>query len=214
MSRASRFEVLSLLQLAANVQMKRPTERGGTVKSLAQGLSLFKMGAPMHPIFVHFTIALTSASLLFDALGFLLSKVSLAAAGGWTLVGAAVMTLMTILTGLTSSTRAPVEEGEARSFLRAHMALGLVFYGLLVAITIWRTSIWQSGGGVSWLYLISLALVSLVMTIQGYLGGELVYRYGVEVEQAYRELPERQAQSAPPQLKVSPKHDTAAPAKS
>lgn len=183
--------------------MSRPTERGGTVKSLGQALSLFKMGAPMHPIFVHFTIALTTSSLAFDALGFFFSKASLTAAGGWTLVSAAVMTLMTISTGLTSSARAPVEEGEARSFLRAHMALGLIFYGLLVAITFWRLSLWQNGHRVSWLYLAAMAGVSLVMTVQGYLGGELVYRYGVEVEQAHRELPERDAKSAPPQLSSS-----------
>ncbi|HKP13451.1 MAG TPA: DUF2231 domain-containing protein [Blastocatellia bacterium] len=158
------------------------------------------MGAPMHPIFVHFTIALTASSLIFDALGFFLNRASLTAAGGWTLVGSALMTLVTISTGLTSSTRAPIEEGEARSFLRAHMALGFVFYGLLAAITLWRLSLWQAGAGVSWLYLAALAIVSLVMTVQGYLGGELVYRYGVEVEQAYRELPGRETESAPPEL--------------
>lgn len=167
----------------------------------------------MHPIFVHFTIALTSASLVFDAFGFFLNKTSLTAAGGWTLVGSAVMTLMTISTGLTSSTRAPVEEGEARSFLRAHMALGLIFYGLLVAVTFWRVSLWQHGQGISWLYLISLAAVSLVMSMQGYLGGELVYRYGVEVEQAHRELPERKAQSASPRLAASTKRETTASVK-
>ena len=180
--------------------MKRPTEKGGTVRSAKEAFGLFKMGAPMHPIFVHFTIALTASSLIFDALGFFLNRASLTAAGGWTLVGSALMTLVTISTGLTSSTRAPIEEGEARSFLRAHMALGFVFYGLLAAITLWRLSLWQAGAGVSWLYLAALAIVSLVMTVQGYLGGELVYRYGVEVEQAYRELPGRETESAPPEL--------------
>ena len=184
--------------------MKRPTERGGTVMSLRQALGLFKMGAPTHPIFVHYTIALTSVSLVFDALGLFLGKTSLAAAGGWTLAGSAVMTLVTLSTGLSSSTRAPVEEGEARSFLRAHMALGFIFYGLLVAITFWRASLWQGGQGVSWVYLAALAFVSLVMTVQGYLGGELVYRYGVEVEQTYRELPEREADSTPPPLVAAP----------
>ena len=193
--------------------MNRPTEQGGPVRRLRQALRLFKLGAPMHPIFVHFTIALTSASLVFDALGYFLSKASLTAAGGWTLVGSAVMTLVTISTGLTSSTRAPIEEGEARSFLRAHMALGLIFYGLLVAITFWRLSLWQAGRGVSWFYLGSLAIVSLVMTMQGYLGGELVYRYGVEVEQAHRELPERDAQCKPPRLGASPEQETAMSAK-
>ena len=180
--------------------MKRPTERGGTVKSLRQAVSLIKMGAPMHPIFVHFTIAFTSASLAFDALGFFFGKASLTAAGEWTLVGSALMTLATLSTGLTSSTRAPVEEGEARSFLRAHMALGFIFYGLLVAIVFWRISLLQSGQSVSWVYLVALAVVTLVMMVQGYLGGELVYRYGVEVEQAYRELPDHDAESPTPQL--------------
>ena len=193
--------------------MKRPTERGGTVKSLRQAMSLIKMGAPMHPIFVHFTIALTSASLAFDALGFFFDKQSLTAAGGWTLVGSALMTLATLSTGLTSSTHAPVEEGEARSFLRAHMALGLIFYGLLVAIVFWRISLWQSGQSVSWVYLAALAVVALVMTVQGYLGGELVYRYGVEVEQAYRELPDHDAESPTPQLVSSKSVSTSARAK-
>jgi uncharacterized membrane protein len=193
--------------------INRPIEKGGTVTSLSQAVSLFKMGAPMHPIFVHFTIALTSTSLIFDAFGFWFEKASLTAAGAWTLVGSAVMTLITISTGLTSATRAPVEEGEARSFLRAHMALGLIFYGLLVGVTFWRISIWQNGHGVSWVYLTSLALVSLVMTIQGYLGGELVYRYGVEVEQAHRELPEREAQSAPPRPGTSAKQESLMSAK-
>ena len=193
--------------------MNRPIEQGGPVKSLRQALRLFKLGAPLHPIFVHFTIALTSASLVFDALGFFLSKASLTAAGGWTVVGSAVMTLMTISTGLTSSTRAPVEEGEARSFLRAHMALGLIFYGFLVAITFWRLSLWQNGRGVSWLYVGSLAVVSLVMTVQGYLGGELVYRYGVEVEQSHRELPERNAESKPPRVSAAPDQETVMSAK-
>ena len=180
--------------------MNRPTEKGGTVTSLRQAMGLIKMGAPMHPIFVHFTIALTASSLAFDALGFFTARASLTAAGVWTLTGSALMSLMTISTGLTSATRAPLEEGEARSFLRAHMALGLIFYGLLVAMTLWRLSLWQAGVGVSWWYLAALGAVSLVMTVQGYLGGELVYRYGVEVEQAYRELPEREAESTPPPL--------------
>jgi len=124
-----------------------------------------------------------------------------------------VMTLLTISTGLSSATRAPVEEGEARSFLRAHMVLGLIFYGLLVVVTFWRVALWRNTQGVSWLYLISLAVVALVMTIQGYLGGELVYRYGVEVEQAHRALPERDAESAPPLLSASPDHEMTMSAK-
>ena len=76
--------------------------------------------------------------------------------------------------------------------------------GVLVALTFWRASLWQSGRSVSRVYLAALAFVSLVMTVQGYLGGELVYRYGVEVEQAYRELPGREADEPPPSLVAAP----------
>jgi uncharacterized membrane protein len=158
------------------------------------------MGAPLHPIFVHFTIALTASSLTFDALGWFFYKNSLSSAGFWTMISAALMTLATILTGLVSATKVPMEEGGARSFLRAHMVLGFIFYGLLAAMTFWRLSLWQSASAVSWLYLTALAVVSLVMTVQGYLGGELVYRYGVEVEKAYRELPVETKDSPAPKL--------------
>ncbi len=180
--------------------MKRPTEQGSTVTNAKQALSLIKMGAPLHPIFVHFTIALTASSLFFDALGWFFYKNSLSNAGFWTMIGAALITLATILSGLVSSTKVPMEEGEARSFLRAHMVLGFAFYGLLTALAFWRLSLWQSASAVSWWYLAALAIVSLVMTAQGYLGGELVYRYGVEVEKAYRELPVGTKDSPPPKL--------------
>ena len=167
-------------------------QKGGTVKGRDRRLGpRSRWERRCIRFFVHYTIALTSSSLVFDALGFFLEKASLTSAGLWTLVGSALMTLRHLGTGLTSATRAPVEEGEARSFLRAHMALGLIFYGLLVALALWRVSLWQDGRGVSWLYLAALAVVSFVMTVQGYLGGELVYRYGVEVEQSHRELPVR-----------------------
>lgn len=177
---------------------RRPVESGGTVTSLRRALGLLKFGAPLHPISVHFTIALTASSLAFDALGFFLGADSPAAAGVWSLAGSAVMTLITIATGLTSAMRAPVEEGEARSFLRAHMALGVAFYGLLLGLAAWRFSLWQGGSGVGWLYLAAAGAVSLVMAAQGYLGGELVYRYGVEVERAHRLLPVGGVRTAPP----------------
>ena len=64
----------------AEVTMGRETERGGTVRGFDQAVRLVKLGAPLHPILVHFTIALTGASLAFDAMGFFFGVASLAAA--------------------------------------------------------------------------------------------------------------------------------------
>jgi uncharacterized membrane protein len=77
------------------------------------------------------------------------------------------------------------------------MALGPIFFGLLVAAGVWRAALWQAGQGPTWWYLTAMAAVALVMTVQGYLGGELVYRYGAEVRGVYRELPGRRPLLSP-----------------
>ncbi|HEY0970735.1 MAG TPA: DUF2231 domain-containing protein [Gemmatimonadales bacterium] len=146
--------------------------------------------APLHPILVHFTIALTSSSLLFDTLGRVLAVSSLGDAAWWTLAAALPATLGAIVSGVTSRRRLPMEEGEARSWLRAHMALGPVFAGLLVAVAFWRGAARADGAPVSWSYLAALGVVVAVMAVQGYLGGELVYRFGAEVRGWYRRLPD------------------------
>jgi uncharacterized membrane protein len=174
--------------------MGRSVEQDVTAKQPRKVLGLVRMSAPTHPIYVHFTIALTAASAAFDALGFFFGVVSLAAAGWWALAGSIIMTLLTLSSGLASRMRLPMEEGEARSFLRAHMALGPIFYGLLVAVGFWRVSLWQAGQAVSWFYLAAMGAVLLVLLVQGYLGGELVYRYGAEVEDCYRRLPDAKSQ--------------------
>lgn len=147
------------------------------------------IAAPLHPIFTHFTIALTGASLVFDVAGRVFGLPSLAAAGWWTLAGAVPLTIGTLATGVTSRVRLPIEEGEARSWLRAHMAIGPVFFGGLIGIAVWRTSLWADGAVIPWSYALSMAAVVLVMTVQGYLGGELVYRFGAEVRGEYPRLP-------------------------
>ncbi len=148
-----------------------------------------RLHAPFHAIFAHFTIALTTSSLAFDVGAVVLGVASLAAAGWWTLAAASALTLLTLASGVSSRLRLPMEEGEARSFLRTHVALGPAFYGLLLAATIWRAALWERATDVPLTYLGALSAVVLVMTLQGYLGGELVYRYGADVTGRYRRLP-------------------------
>jgi uncharacterized membrane protein len=170
-----------------------PSGRGATVTRLGQVIRLTRLTAPLHPILVHFTIALTATAFAFDLLAFLFRLDTLIALGWWTLVAAVLVTVATIATGVKSRLRLPVEEGEARSFLRLHMALGPMFFGVLVAVSIWRGTLWQAGAGVTWWYLAAMTGVTLVMAVQGYLGGELVYRYGAEVKFRYRKLSGRAA---------------------
>jgi uncharacterized membrane protein len=162
---------------------------GGPVRRLRDVRRIARLHAPFHAIFAHFTIALTASSLAFDVGAVIFRAESLAAAGWWTLAAASILTLLTLASGVSSRLRLPMEEGEARSFLRTHMALGPAFYGLLLATMVWRASLWERTAPVSVAYLAVLGAVVLVMTVQGYLGGELVYRYGAEVTGRYRRLP-------------------------
>lgn len=145
-------------------------------------LKRLKVYSPSHPILVHFTIGLTASSFLFEILGKVLHVHSLTLAGFWNLNAATIITFFTILTGLISSARKPVKHQQANSFLQTHMALGLTFFGALIALTIWRIYFWQTETEISYWYILSFAIVSILMAIQGYLGGELVYRFGVEVK--------------------------------
>jgi uncharacterized membrane protein len=162
---------------------------GGPVTELRDVGRVARLHAPLHAIFAHFTIGLTTSSLAFDAGSVVLGIESLAAAGWWTLAAACALTVLTLGSGVSSRLRLPMEEGEARSFLRTHMALGPAFYGLLLATTVWRASLWERSARVSIAYLAAMGAVVLLMTVQGYLGGELVYRYGAEVRGRYRRLP-------------------------
>ncbi|HJR34912.1 MAG TPA: DUF2231 domain-containing protein [Gemmatimonadales bacterium] len=145
--------------------------------------------APLHPILVHFSVALTAASVLFDFASLLLGGASLADAGWWTLALSAVMTVGTVATGVRSRLRLPMAEGPARSYLRTHMALGPIFLGFLLAATVWRATFWEQAIRVPATYLAAMGGLLLLMTVQGWLGGELVYRFGAEVRGRYRSLP-------------------------
>jgi uncharacterized membrane protein len=170
---------------------------GGPVTALRDVRRIARLHAPLHAIFAHFTIALTSSSLAFDVGAVVFDVDSLSAAGWWTLAAASVLTVLTLASGVTSRLRLPMEEGEARSFLRAHMALGPTFYGLLLAMAVWRAVLWERAAHVPVAYLGGLGAVVLVMTVQGYLGGELVYRYGAEVAGRYRRLPSTEEEETP-----------------
>lgn len=136
----------------------------------------------LHPILVHYTIALTSSSLAFEMLGRLVHRPELTATAWWTLALSVPATVLTLCTGVTARLRLDIGEGTARSYLRLHMALGPTFFGLLLATTAWRAVLRAAGETPGWWYLAALACTCGVMVVQGYAGGELVYRWGADVE--------------------------------
>lgn len=164
---------------------------GKAARALLRGPSF--LAAPLHPIFVHFTIALTAASFALDLVARLLHRSvvepSTADAALSALAAAGVVTVATLFTGVLSRMRVPVENGPAHSYLRVHMALGPLFFGLLLVALAWRFVLYNNVSVVPWSYLALLGAVCAIMTAQGYVGGELVYRFGTAVVGRYRTLP-------------------------
>ncbi len=146
--------------------------------------------APTHPILVHFTIALSFTSFCFDLLAALFGVHWWMNLGWWLLALAIPVTVGAIATGVKARLQLPLEVGTARSFLRVHMALGPIVLGLLMLVGCWRGWLWQRQSGVDAPYLLVMGLVLLAVAVQGYVGGELVYRYGAGVRGRYRQLPE------------------------
>ncbi len=183
----------------------RPPEHDGAVIASARAAARsLSFAAPLHPILVHYTIALTSASLLFDVLGRVLRQPGLSLTGWWTLALGVTATVLTLATGVASRMSLDIGEGTARSYLRLHMALGPMVFGLLVATAIWRGLLWRAEVSPGWWYLVLLAATSAVMAVQGYAGGELVYRWGAEVEGDLRGLRQRHTSTPPPRWPPAP----------
>jgi len=150
---------------------------------------IISRAAPLHPVLVHFTIGLVGASFGFDVLNVFTKVSSLSAAAWWTIAAGVPVTVVTAITGLISRRGVAIAEGSASRYLRLHTALGPTFLGSLIAVAYWRTSFWISGSAPSVLYVVVCGLLVALMTVQGFIGGELVYRYGVAVERHYKRLP-------------------------
>jgi uncharacterized membrane protein len=130
---------------------------------------------PIHPMLVPIPIGLWIFSFVCD-----LFHVGGASAEAWTTVafytmaGGIIGALLAALPGLIDLLSLP--EGP-RSTAIKHMALNLTIVVLYVINFAMRWREPGNPGGLVWLSLISLAL----LVISGWLGGKMVYEYGVAV---------------------------------
>jgi uncharacterized membrane protein len=136
---------------------------------------------PVHPILVHFPIALLSLSVAADVIGFF-GVASLRDTGWWALLGAALGGVATVAAGLFDMQRAKMTEAVHHRVHR-HMHVGLVLVVAIVGLAVWRGSVYYAGGIVPMFYLDMAVLTMALATFQGWLGGELVYTDGVFVAQ-------------------------------
>lgn len=139
------------------------------------------MSRPIHPILVHFPIALLVTSVAADAAFFFTSIESLRHAGWWMIAGAAAAAVATVAAGLFDMRRAGLDE-RVHERVHRHMWIGIALFLVICALAAWRWTFFANPDKpLTAVYLDMGFLAVALAAFQGWLGGELVFTYGVFV---------------------------------
>ena len=168
------------------------TGKRWTFREWVQGKPI---GHPSHPMFVHFPIAFYLATLVFDVMSRLTPSPGLVRAGTYLLVGAALSTVILVITGLVDYT-GMIPGSSKRKTATKHMLANFVSFGFFATSLVLR---WpnrdQPQAEMVWIVLEVIGF--LVVSVAQYLGGVLVYEKAMRVSLggAAREPDERPERS-------------------
>ncbi len=133
----------------------------------------------IHPIVVHFVIAMALITVVFDLLGVLTKRRNLFEVSFWNLVVATVAIFVAIIFGQVEAGLAN-PYGASRDILNYHSTIGWSLSGVLGLLTGWRYVVRQkdptslpSG------FLVIDAVLAALVFCQVYLGDKLVWVYGL-----------------------------------
>ncbi len=138
----------------------------------------------IHPLFVHFPIALLTVFVLIDLSGSLFNKPAWRMVAGWFLYVGVIMTMATVAAGLAAE-ESVAHGGNVHDIMERHETLALTVLALAVLLAVWR--FFRRGkltGGANIVYLGLAILMNIVLIFAADLGGLMVYKYGVNVEAA------------------------------
>ncbi|GMR04931.1 MAG: hypothetical protein BMS9Abin23_0852 [Thermodesulfobacteriota bacterium] len=138
--------------------------------------------ANIHPLFVHFPIALLNAFLLAEILNYFLKRDDLRAASSYTLYLGTLGAAAAVLAGFRAASTVGHVEG-VHAIMETHEHFGLTILGLSVILSIWRLKVRARFSQTGRLLHLFFAFVLVVIIAFGAdLGGLMVYKYGVSVK--------------------------------
>jgi uncharacterized membrane protein len=144
----------------------------------------------IHPIVVHFVIAMAVIAVLFDLIGTLARRPALYEVSFWNLLVATAAIFVAIIFGQVEAGLAE-PYGASREILNLHSTIGWSLAGVLAVLTGWRYVIRsRDPGRLPGVFLGAGGLLVLLVAVQVKLGNELIWTYGlhtVPVVQAIRE---------------------------
>ncbi len=157
---------------------KSPTEIFAT---LMPGIAAMEN---IHPLFVHFPIALLTGFAAIDILGSVLKKPEWRKAASWFLYLGVIMAGFTVAAGLAAE-ESVAHGGNVHEVMERHETLALTVLSLAAFLALWR--LLKRGlieGAANVFYLLLAIILNIVLIFTADLGGLMVYKYGVSVQAA------------------------------
>ncbi|QNI99829.1 uncharacterized conserved membrane protein (DUF2231) [Synechococcus sp. A15-62] len=133
----------------------------------------------IHPIVVHFVIAMALITVVFDVIGVISGKKNLFEVSFWNLIVATVAIFVAIIFGQVEAGLAN-PYGASRDILNIHSTIGWSLAGVLALLTGWRYVARQKDPAnlPRGFLALDVVLAGLVIT-QVFLGDKLVWVYGL-----------------------------------
>lgn len=128
---------------------------------------------PIHPVFVHYPIALTFTAVLADTVGRLADIPSLLTLGRWSLPLAAIGAVLAAIAGYVDMKRSALAH-ETHELIHLHKKSGIALAIALPVVSGWRVALDYP----SIAYLIVGWVLVAAIAVQAWLGGEIVYAHG------------------------------------
>lgn len=155
----------------------------GIISNIFPGLA----GMPnIHPMVVHFPIALLSSFLALEILSQILKIESLKTGASWMLYIGTLGACAAVLAGFRAASIVEHEE-VTHAIMETHEHLALAVLGLAIILSVWRILSRGKFKGVLWLVYLALAFLMVgVMSFTADYGGLMVYTHGVGVKAAQK----------------------------
>lgn len=134
---------------------------------------------PLHPMLVHFPIALFVAAMVFELLHLIFKKKSLHDSALAVYIGAVVATPITVLAGLAEEKKLNIHH----PVMEAHEQLGLAtMWVALASLLTLAVLYFKRVRYPAWIFFLLTVLMAVLVCLAAFFGGEMVYEYGVGVE--------------------------------
>lgn len=136
----------------------------------------------IHPMLVHFPIALFTVFFILDVLGTLAKKPQWRNVASWLLYIGTFTAVFTVIAGFVAANS--VAHGDnVHDIMERHEHIGVAVLSLAALLSFWRakTGVLMTGGANNFFLLLAALLCGLI-AFGADLGGLMVYKYGVAVE--------------------------------